>query len=189
MSWDRRSGRALRFLALALPLSELGHFVAYGLRAPSGGAHGYFPFVLHVAGALVGAGLLAGLALVVLARLLGGAQARRRPWSFPLVFSALLLLQLAVFLAQEGLEARGLPGLPTLAAGLLAQQPVAFVAALAIRWLSARLGPAFEAIAGIRQPDLGLVTAFRGYAEPGVALGAVAASAPVLPLGSRAPPA
>lgn len=150
----RRARRVLFVAALAFPLAEVGHTIAYGLRVSSTGAHLYFPAVLSTAGALAGGALVAALALLVLARIVAGATPRRRPWSFSPLFIGLLAMQLALFLVQEGLEAHSLPGRGTLAMGLLAQQPQALMATLALRWLSARVVPALEAIASQRQPQL-----------------------------------
>lgn len=133
---------------LALPLAELGHLVAYWPRVRPQGSHQWFPALLHLAGAGLGAALLVTLAALAAARLLTGTSARRPGWSLAVLFTSLLVLQMLVFLVQEGLEIQSLPGGETLAAGLLGQQPVAIVGALALHWLSARLGPALAALAG-----------------------------------------
>lgn len=183
----RRARSVLFVAAVAFPLTEFGHTVAYGLRVPSTGAHSYFPTVLSAAGALAGGGLMAALAVLVLAKLVAGATPRRRPWSFPLLFSGLLAMQLVVFLVQEGLEARTLPATATVALGLLAQQPVSLVAALALRWLSARVGPALEAIASRCQPQL---VAFSPPCRPAPAFAdfGLQPGRPLLAYGQRAPP-
>jgi hypothetical protein len=173
---------------LAVPFAELGHLVAYGVRIPSAGPHLYFPTLLQLAGGALGAALLASLAVLALARLLAGATARSRPWSFPLLFAGLLAVQFLVFLVQEALEARSLPTLSTVSVGLLAQQPIALVAALALRWLSARLGPAAQALASSRPAQLALGISLSPALRP------VPASQPLLPAGrvrasgQRAPP-
>ena len=183
----RRARSVLFVAALAFPLAEVGHTVAYGLRVSSTGAHSYFPTVLGAAGALAGGALVAALAVLVLAKVVAGATPRRRPWSFSLLFSGLLTIQLAVFLVQEGLEADALPGTATLAVGLLAQQPVALVAALALRWLSARLGPALEAIASRRQPQL-VAFSLPCRTAPAFAIGGLQPTRPLLTRRQRAPP-
>lgn len=183
-----RRARSVFFVAaLAFPLAEFGHTVAYGLRVSRTGAHAYFPTVLSAAGALAGGALVAALAVLVLAKLIVGATPRRRPWSFPLLLSALLATQMAVYLVQEGLEAHTLPGTAAIAMGLLAQQPVALVAALALRWLSARVGPALEAIASRHHPQL---VAFSPacQAAPAFAIGGLQPARPLLTPGQRAPP-
>lgn len=183
----KRARSVLFVAALAIPLAEFGHTVAYGLRVSSTGAHSYFPTVLGAAGALAGGGLVTALAVLVLAKLVTGATPRRRPWSFSLLFSGLLATQLAVFIVQEGVEAHSLPGTATVAMGLLAQQPVALVATLALRWLSARVGPALEAIAFRRQPQL---VAFSPPCRPAPAFAdfGLQPGRPLLARGQRAPP-
>ena len=160
----RKAWPVLPVLLLAVPFAELGHALAYGFRLPASGSHWYFTAVLQASGAALGALALAALAVMVAARLLSRPAGRRRPWSLALLFCGLLGAQLAVFFVQEAVEARSLPTAATLAAGLLAQQPVALVAALLLRWLSTRLGPALEALSGAaRQPSpprtVGLVLA------------------------------
>jgi hypothetical protein len=159
---SRQLKRALLVAGLAIPFAELGHLLAYGVRVPSTGSHFYFPTLLQVAGGGLGAGLLTSLAVLALARLLTGTVRRRRPWSFPLLFAGLLAAQMAVFLVQESLESGSLPQVATVTAGLLGQQPVALVAAIVLRWLSARLAPAARALASM-EPDQGSV---RGALKP-----------------------
>jgi hypothetical protein len=182
-----RARSVLLVAAVAVPLAQLGHLVAFGFRVSSTGAHWYFPSAVSVAGALIGAGLVAALALLVLASLVSGAVPRRRPWSFALLFSGLLAAQVTFFLVQEGLEAHTIPGTATLAIGLLSQQPVALVAALALRWLSARLGPALYAIATPRRPQL---VVLGSLLAPAIAVSVVALgpARPRLAYGQRAPP-
>jgi hypothetical protein len=184
----RRHKQLLLVCGLAVPFAELGHFLAYGLTTPRDGAHAYFPTALHASGTLVGAGLLGALALLVLARMAVGAVPRRRPWSFMLLFPGLLVAQLAVFLLQEALEAHALPGLSTIAVGLLGQQPVAFIAALTLRWLSARVGPALRSLAKLRRPELTVVEPLLRPAPAFVVVDHW--PAPPRPIrGQRAPPA
>jgi hypothetical protein len=173
---------------LSLPLAQLGHFLAYGLRVPTTGGHAYFPAALKAAGTMIGAGLLAAMALLVLARILSGTVARRRPWSFTPLATGLLAGQMAVFLAQEGLEAHAAPDAARIAVGLLAQQPVALAAALALHWLSARMGPALEAVASPRRPQvLPLATPLLTPA-PAFRLAPLASARPRPIRGQRAPP-
>ncbi len=183
----RRTRSVLLVTALSLPLAEFGHTVAHSLRVSSTGVHSYFPTLLSVAGTLAGGILVIALAVLVLAKLVAGATPRCRPWSFPLLFSWLLATQLAVFLVQEGLEAHSAPGRATIAMGLLAQQPVSLVAALALRWLSARVGPALEAIASLRRPQLVAFSPPWSSAPP-FAIIALLSDRPLLRHGQRAPP-
>jgi hypothetical protein len=175
-------------IGLAVPLAELGHVLAYGLRVSNTGAHAYFPSAFHAAGALIGALLLAALGVLVLGRLLGGRTKRRPAWSFTLLFLGLLLSQLLVYLLQEGLEAGRAPGHATVVLGLVAQQPVALLAALALHWLSARLGPAIEALSSSTSELTFLETAWLLHAAISPAAGCRPALAYSVP-GSRAPPA
>lgn len=146
----RRWPVALSMVGLAVLLAQLGHVLAYGWHVPAAGRHGYFPALIHLVGGGLAALLLVSLALIATARLLTGPRARRPGWSLPLLFSSLLVLQVGVFVVQETLEAGALPGSRALAAGFLAQQPVALLAALVVRWLSRRLGPALGALGGAR---------------------------------------
>lgn len=185
---SRQLKRALLVGALAVPFAELGHLVAYGVRVPSGGSHIYFPTLLQLAGGALGAALLASLAVLALARLLTGLTARSRSWSFPLLFAGLLAAQLLVFLVQEALEARSLPSLGTVSLGLLAQQPIALVAAIALRWLSARLGPAARALSSGRPAQLPLRGSLLPALQPVFAPQPVLAGGRVRACGQRAPP-
>jgi hypothetical protein len=171
-----------------VPFAELGHLVAYGARVPSGGPHIYFPTVLQLAGGALGAALLASLAVLALARLLTGVTARSRPWSFPLLFAGLLAAQLVVFLVQEALEARSLPRLSTVSLGLLAQQPIALLAAVALRWLSARLGPAAQALSSSGPTQLAVRGGLSRALQPVPASPPPLAAGKVRACGQRAPP-
>ena len=183
-----RLRRVLLVVGLAVPLTEVGHLIGYGLRVPQDGAHGYFPNALQAAGALVGAGLLGALGVLILARFLAGEVSRRKPWSFALLFSGLLFAQMGVFLVQEGLEAHAVPVLATVASGLLGQQPVALLAALALRWLSARLGPAIRSLAGLRRPELVILPPLLRPA-PAFTVAVYRPGRPTRTGGQRAPPA
>src|SRR5205807_1915727 len=141
---------------LALPVAELGHALAYWPHVPGTGAHLYFPALLEASGVLVAALLLTALAVVVAARVLEGRRRERPAWSFPLLFCVLLATPLAIFLVQESLESRSLPGLATVTAGLIGQQPVALLAALLLSWLSGRLGPAIATLLAPARPHTGL---------------------------------
>jgi hypothetical protein len=183
-----RARTVLLLGALAVPLAELGHMVGYGFRVSSTGAHWYFPGAVSAAAGLTGGVLIGTLALLVLAKVLSGAVPRRQPWPFALLFTGLLAAQVTVFLIQESLEAQAIPGTATLAIGLLAQQPVALAAALALRWLSARVGPALETIATPPRPRIVLITPFFAPASPEFVVVAVRPARPHRLHGERAPP-
>ncbi|MBO0687383.1 MAG: hypothetical protein J2P45_29895, partial [Candidatus Dormibacteraeota bacterium] len=116
----------------------------------------YFPTLLTVAGALVGACALGALLTLSLGRLaMGGALGRTRRPGIPMwrLLVVMLALQLAAYLVQETCEtlAGGRPLtapwlLGTLGWGVAGQAPVALLAALGLSWLSVRLDGAIAAI-------------------------------------------
>jgi hypothetical protein len=145
--------------------------------------------MLQAAGALLGGSLLLALGVIVLARLLSGAVARRQAWSFSLLAAGLLTGQILVFLVQEYLESGFWPDSTRLVLGLLAQQPVAFLAALALRWLSARMGPAVRALVTLRPPALTLPALPRLTPAPVFTAARYRAAEPRPLNRTRAPPA
>jgi len=179
---------ALAALALGLLGSQAGHLLAYQLRfggaahqIQSTGAHAYFPLVAKTALGAVAAGLIAGLLLVGLARLLSGRRVRSdsEP-SFISLLAILFSLQLATFAAQEIVE--GLVGGTSLMSapdlllwGTLGQLPVALIAASALRWLSARVESAVGLIrdvvrAALRKARATSPAATPAHAAPDLAL-------------------
>jgi hypothetical protein len=161
-----RGRRIALVAALGLPFAELGHAIAYWPRVPGTGPHFYFPAVLEVSGAVLAALMLTALAVLGAARVLEGRTRDRPAWSAALLFYGLLGAQLAIFLVQESLESRALPGLATLSAGILGQQPVAFAGALLISWLSARLGPAIGTLLAPDRPQGGVQSALLPAVAP-----------------------
>lgn len=139
-----RVRRLLVVAVVALPLSQLGHalaaYIRYGALLAPGRAHAYFAADLEASAALLGGALLAALAIVGGARRLSGAPLRGRGWPLGWLFLGLAGLQLELYLAQELLE--GATTIDVALRGLAGQLPVAAVAAVALRWLSVRLGPA-----------------------------------------------
>ncbi len=146
-------------LAMALIASQAGHLVAYQLRfggaaleVQSTGAHWYFLASAKTALGVVALALLAALFVVGLGRLAAGR--RLEPDSstpFVRTLAAVYTLQLGVFVVQETAEAisgqGGLVSVPSLLLwGAVGQLPVALAAALAWRWLGARVRPAVTAI-------------------------------------------
>ncbi len=179
---------ALAALALGLLGSQAGHLLAYQLRfggaahqIQSTGVHAYFPLVAKTALGAVAAGLIAGLLLVGLARLLSGRRVRSdsEP-SFISLLAILFSLQLATFAAQEIVE--GLVGGTSLMSapdlllwGTLGQLPVALIAASALRWLSARVESAVGLIrdvvrAALRKARATTPATIRAHAAPDLAL-------------------
>ena len=137
---------------MAVPLSQLGHVLAYiaryglaGSFHESYGAHAYFPSIAKASAGLVGLLLLVAVALVGLARLVGSrrvtGQRRAQAAALPELVAVLVPLQLAIFIAQETIELlaagrlTGLGDVPFLW-GLAGQLPVALLAALFLRWAS-----------------------------------------------------
>jgi hypothetical protein len=139
-----RARRLLVVAAVAAPLSQLGHalgaYLRYGRLLAPGGAHGYFAADLEASAALLGVALLTALAIVAGARRLSGRPLRGRGWPLGWIFLGLAGLQLEIYLVQE--LAEGATTMDVAVRGLAGQLPVAAVAALALRWLSVRLGPA-----------------------------------------------
>jgi hypothetical protein len=149
-----RRGGFLAVLLLALPMSQLGHLLAYCLRfgpdavvRQSTGAHAYFPGLFQAGVAATGAALLALLLLVGLARFMVGLRDDRLPsggWPLAPLLLTMLLLQLAIFTGQELAEAslsglRAAPAEQLLGWGMAGQLPVALLAALGLSWISARV--------------------------------------------------
>ena len=145
--------------AMALTASQAGHLLAYQLRFGSAaaeiqstGAHWYFFASLRTALGLMALAMLAGLFVVGFGRLAAGRRLEPNS-STTLVrtLASLYTMQLGVFAVQETAEAilgqRHLASVPSLLLwGAVGQLPVALVAALAWRWLGARIRPALAAI-------------------------------------------
>jgi len=153
---------ALTVVGLGLLASQAGHLLAYQVRfgaaagqVESTGAHSYFPTLARTSAGVAAIGLLAGLLLVALARVLTGREVRAgsRP-SYVSVLAALFTIQLVFFAAQEVGEAV-VAGAPVASApllllwGTIGQLPVAALAALALRWLGTRVEAAVGAIKDI----------------------------------------
>jgi hypothetical protein len=172
--YDPMTMRPRRVAIMALPLavlaaSQAGHLLAWQLRQGPRGlpalgstAHGYIPALTTVVFGAAGVAILAALSVVAAARLarLGRvvrepATARLRRISVLDMAAVLFVLQLAVYLAQETLEASwgGYPR-PDLAElllwGSLSQVPAAIVAGAALSWLSIR----FEEAVGDLQTSM-----------------------------------
>ena len=137
---------------LALPMSQLGHLLAYGVRfgpdaavRQSTGAHAYFPALLQMGMVALAAALLGLLLLLGVARFMVGLRNDRVPeggWPVAPLLLALFGVQLALFASQELAEAwlSALPPAPAehlLAWGVVGQFPVALLAAFGLSWISA----------------------------------------------------
>jgi hypothetical protein len=161
--------RPRRVGLMALPLvilaaSQAGHLLAWQLRqgpqalpVVGSGAHGYVPALTTVTFGTAGVAVLAALCVIGAARAarLGRAvlpaapapRLRRIPVLDATAF--LFVLQLAVYLAQETVEAAwagfARPGFADLLLwGSLGQVPVAIVAGAALSWLSIHFEAAVE---------------------------------------------
>lgn len=161
--------RPRRVALMALPLavlaaSQAGHLLAWQLRqgpqalpVVGSGAHGYVAALTTVTFGMAGVAVLAALCVIGAARVarLGTAvlptapapQLRRIPVLDAIAF--LFVLQLAVYLAQETVEAVWAgSSRPALAAlllwGSLGQVPAAIVAGAALSWLSVHFDAAVE---------------------------------------------
>jgi hypothetical protein len=151
-------------MVLGIPLSEVGHTLAYlahygreGLFLQSEGVHAYFPGALQLSATVLGLGLLTALLVLGLGRLvLGKGAGLRRAGAQPVLDLLVVAaaVQLQTYLIQEVLEV--LAAHRELSFGLLfsivgwglaGQLPVAALAALALSWLSIRME---AAAAGLR---------------------------------------
>jgi hypothetical protein len=199
------TGRRTAFAVLGLGLlgSQAGHLLAYQVRfgaaaqqIQSSGAHAYFPLVAKTALGAAAAALIGALVLVGLARILSGRRIRSTSErSYVSLLAVLFSIQLAAFLAQEVAEAiiagNRVASAPELMLwGTLGQLPIAAIAALAFRWISARIEVAVGLIRDIVRPTIAL------HAAPTIAIPVHAASDQALlisrvarsPLAKRGPP-
>jgi len=128
-------------------------------RVQSTGAHSYFPAVVKTSFGLTAVFLLLALAAVGLARVLAGRRVAAAPApGLGRLVAMLFCLQLTLFVVQESIEmAAGAPATSAPALllwGSLGQLPVAVLAALALRWIGVRVGPA---VASLLRPMAGAI--------------------------------
>ena len=133
--------------------SQAGHLLAYQLRfgqvagqVQSSGAHAYLPSLAKAVLGLAALAVLGGLVIVALARLIGMRAERDSAPPYLRLLAVLFTVQLGAFAVQETAESL-VTGAQTslhlvLVWGTVGQLPVAAVAALALRWLLARVRPA-----------------------------------------------
>jgi len=190
-------------LGLGLLGSQAGHLLAYQVKfgaaaqqIQASGAHAYFPLVAKTALGAAAAALIGALVVMGLARILSGRRVRSTTEpSYISLFAFLFSIQLAAFVAQETAEAiiasssvGSAPGL--MLWGTLGQLPIAAIAALALRWLSARV----ESAVGLIRDVIGATVPLRP--APLVAIPVYEASDQALltsrvassPLAKRGPP-
>ena len=171
--------RSLAVLGVGFAGAEAGHFLAYGLRfgsaamqVQSAGAHAYFPVLAKTGLGLTSIALLISLFFVGVARVAAGTRLDRASApSLVRLLAILYTVQLACFGVQETVEALVAGGHPLSAPllmlwGTAGQLPVAIAAALALRWLFARLRPAMTVLrvrlSGVIEP-VALVTPVRTW--------------------------
>jgi hypothetical protein len=174
---------AFAVLGLGLLGLQAGHLLAYQVRfgaaaqqMQSSGAHAYFPLVAKTALGAAAAALIGALLLVGLARILSGRRLKSASEpSYVSLLAVLFSIQLAAFVAQEVAEAiiagNRVASAPDLILwGTLGQLPIAVIAALAFRWLSARV----EAAVGLIRDLVPVTIAL--HAAPSIAIPVYAAS-------------
>ncbi len=161
---------AFAVLGLGLLGSQAGHLLAYQVRfgaaaqhIQGSGAHAYFPLVAKTALGAAAAALIGGLLLVGLAHILSGRRIKSASLPpYVSLLAGLFSIQLAAFIAQEVAEAiiagNRVPSAPDLMLwGTLGQLPIAAIAAIAFRWLSARV----EAAVGVIRDMTGATAPLR----------------------------
>ncbi|HEV2414244.1 MAG TPA: hypothetical protein VGX27_05505 [Candidatus Dormibacteraeota bacterium] len=143
-------------VAFGLIASQAGHLVAFQIRygpaaerLQSIGAHAYFPALVKTGVGLAAAFAVLALIAIGFARVVAGRKLEAAPaLSLLRLLAMLFCLQLTCFIVQETIEmAAGAPATsaPSLLLwGTAGQLPVALAAALALRWLAVRIGPAMD---------------------------------------------
>lgn len=155
--------RLVALCGVGLVASQAGHLLAYWLlyrsSAPSvqsSGAHSYFPVVAKTSFGIAAVAILATLLVVSVCRLVAlrpGSKVTHSPSFFSLL-AALFTIQITFFVVQETVEAN-LAGTFTPTAlylfliGMFGQLPIAALAAIALKWLWARLETALSALRNV----------------------------------------
>ncbi len=158
-----RWSRLVALGGVGLVASQAGHLLAYWLLyrsfAPSvqsNGAHSYFPLLAKTSLGIAAVAILAALLIISVSRLVAlrpGSQITRSPSYFRLL-AALFTIQITFFVVQETIESH-LAGTYTPTAlylfliGMFGQLPVAALAAVALKWLWARLETALSALRNV----------------------------------------
>lgn len=185
---------------LGVVASQAGHLIAYQLRfgaaagqVQSTGAHAYFPGLVKTGIGLAAAFVLLALIAIGVARVVAGRKLDVAPAPPFLRLVAMLFgLQLTCFMVQETVEmAVGAPAATAPALllwGTAGQLPVALMAALALRWLAVRLGPAVEHLLISIRPTLRLTLVSRAIAVWPVAPVTVTAQHLTADFNRRGPP-
>jgi hypothetical protein len=135
-------------LGVGIAGSQAGHLLAYQIRFGAAAqqvqgtaGHAYFPSLAKTVLGLVAVAAVVAVLVIGLTRVIGRRIEKDSALPYLRLLAALFTIQLALFALQETAEsAASAPVL--LLWGTLGQLPVAAVAALALRWLFARLRPA-----------------------------------------------
>lgn len=156
----RRGRLGLIVFGVGVVGAQAGHLLAYQLRfgaaaqqLQSAGAHAYFPSLANTVLGIGAVTLVFGLLVIGLARVIGQKPDKDSAPPYVRLLAVLFTIQLACFGVQETTESL-LAGVPAsvplvLVWGTVGQLPVAAAAALALRWILARFGPA---LASLRPP-------------------------------------
>lgn len=183
--------------------SQAGHLLVYQIRfgpaalsLQSSGAHAYFPVLAKTGLGIAAAGMIAGLLIVGLARVVSGR--RVGPESAPSylrLLAGLFTIQLALYCLQETIEAQlsgRAPGSSTdlVMFGAAGQVPAAASAALALRWLFTEVRPALRLlVVGFAQLEQPLWDVLLARAPVFVPLEpSFVADATAMPVSRRGPP-
>jgi hypothetical protein len=184
--------------------SQAGHLLAFQLifgsaaqHLQSTGSHAYFPLVAKTALGAIAAGVLLGMFVIGLSRVLSGRSGVARPSGLPFVqlVAALFTIQLACFITQEVVESMvsgtGSASAPSLLLwGTLGQLPVAAVAAIGLRWLwtrfEAAVGDLRAVLTAVRAPRIPALITVRAWPAPNNAL--LRSQLVGGPLSKRSPP-
>jgi hypothetical protein len=168
--------------------SQAGHLLAFQLifgsaaqHLQSTGSHAYFPLVAKTALGAIAAGVLLGMFVIGLSRVVSGGSGVVKPSGAPFVqlVAALFTIQLACFITQEVVESMvsgiGSASAPSLLLwGTLGQLPVAAMAAIGLRWLWTRFEAAVEdlraVLTTVRAPRIPALVAVQAWPAPNSAL-------------------
>jgi hypothetical protein len=157
----------LHGLALATVGTLAGHLIAYEVRygataqqVQSAGAHAYFPVLAKTGLGIAAFCVLLALIVVGVARMVAGRRIPdAAPPAFLRTFALLFSIQLAMYVLLETVEAAAAgasSGSPTLLLlwGTVGQLPASLLAALALRWLEAKVAPVVALVLMQSQPAL-----------------------------------
>ena len=156
---NRTALRLIGLLGFGAMLAQAGHLLVYqvqfgsaALAIQSQGPHAYFPTLAKTSVGVAGVGLMGALLVIGASRLLTARpnDPVASPSYLPLL-STLFTVQLSCFVAQETIESLLAGSAPASAMhlvlfGTLGQLPIAAVAALALKWIAARIETAWVSL-------------------------------------------